>query len=559
MQEYLKLKPSGCKDCYKCIRSCPVKAISFADNQAQIIEDECILCGQCYVVCPQNAKQVRNDVKAVREAVRMGKHVIASVAPSFVAGTGFDTIEDMAEALKALGFESVEETAVGAQFVSREYERIIKSTENLNGRVMISSCCPAINSLIEKYYPDLLDNLARVMTPMQVHCKAIKERVSDAFTVFIGPCVAKKKEADESNYVDACLTFDELANWMGSENVHVLNKPRPHEDGKRARFYPTTGGIVRSMDIPEGLNVITLDGTEACMAALKEIRNGGFSNSFIEMSACTGSCVNGPIVREHSLRPLYGMVRVEGYAGGADYDAKSPADISARYMPAGLHRVMPGSAAIQEVLVAMGKTSPDKELNCGCCGYPTCRDKAAAVCMGKAEIGMCLPFLREKAESFSDKIISSTPNAIIVMNEDLIVQQVNIAAQKMFKLRSPDDIVKAPIVRLLDPTDYMMVVQSGHNIVNKCHYIPEYKIYVEETITYDAQYKILISIMRDVTEREQTREQEMELKRQTVEVTDKVIDKQMRVVQEIASLLGETTAETKLALTKLKDAMQDGK
>ena len=266
MQEYLKLKPSGCKDCYKCIRSCPVKAISFADNQAQIIEDECILCGQCYVVCPQNAKQVR-----------MGKHVIASVAPSFVAGTGFDTIEDMAEALKALGFESVEETAVGAQFVSREYERIIKSTENLNGRVMISSCCPAINSLIEKYYPDLLDNLARVMTPMQVHCKAIKERVSDAFTVFIGPCVAKKKEADESNYVDACLTFDELANWMGSENVHVLNKPRPHEDGKRARFYPTTGGIVRSMDIPEGLNVITLDGTETCMAALKEIRNGGLS------------------------------------------------------------------------------------------------------------------------------------------------------------------------------------------------------------------------------------------------------------------------------------------
>ena len=329
---------------------------------------------------------------------------------------------------------------------------------------------------------------------------------------------------------------------------------------RRARFYPTTGGIVRSMDIPKGLNVITLDGTETCMAALKEIRNGGFANSFIEMSACTGSCVNGPIVREHSLRPLYGMVRVEGYAGGADYDANKPADISARYMPAGLHRVMPGSAAIQEVLVAMGKTSPDKELNCGCCGYPTCRDKAAAVCMGKAEIGMCLPFLREKAESFSDKIISSTPNAIIVMNEDLIVQQVNIAAQKMFKLRSPDDIVKAPIVRLLDPTDYMMVVQSGHNIVNKCHYIPEYKIYVEETITYDAQYKILISIMRDVTEREQTREQEMELKRQTVEVTDKVIDKQMRVVQEIASLLGETTAETKLALTKLKEMrVQDGK
>lgn len=558
MQEYLKLKPSGCKDCYKCIRSCPVKAISFADNQAQIIEDECILCGECYVVCPQNAKQVRGDVKNVRDAVRGGKRVIASVAPSFVAGTGFATIEDMADTLRQMGFESVEETAIGAQFVSREYERMISAGDNLKGRVMITSCCPAINSLIQKYYPDLLDKLARVLTPMQAHCKAIKERDSDAYTVFIGPCIAKKKEADESNYVDACLTFDELNDWMNIEGIHAVNKPRTEENGKRSRFYPTTGGIVKSMDIPEGLDVITLDGTESCMAALDEIRAGTFDHAFIEMSACKGSCVNGPILREHAERPLAGVVKVASYAGKADFEAKAPQNISAQYAPAGLRRVMPGSAAIQEVLRAMGKTTPDKELNCGCCGYPTCRDKAAAVCMGKAEIGMCLPFLREKAESFSDKIISSTPNAIIVMNEDLIVQQVNMAAQKLFKLRSPDDIVKAPIVRLLDPSDYMMVVQTGHSVVNKCHYIPEYKIYVEETITYDKQYKILISIMRDVSEREQTREQELELKRQTVEVTDKVIDKQMRVVQEIASLLGETTAETKLALTKLKDAMQDG-
>ena len=559
MQEYLKLKPSGCKDCYKCIRSCPVKAISFADNQAQIIEDECILCGQCYVVCPQNAKQVRSDVARVREAARAGKRIIASVAPSFIAGTGFKSIEDMADTLRQLGFAGAEETAIGAQFVSREYERLIQAGDNLKGRVMITSCCPAINSLIQKYYPDLLDRLARVLTPMQAHCKAIKEREPDAFTVFIGPCIAKKKEADESNYVDACLTFDEINDWLDADSVHPVSKPREKSEGKLSRFYPTTGGIVRTMNIPADIDVVTLDGTESCMAALEEIRAGSFEHTFIEMSACKGSCVSGPILRDHSERPLNGVVKVTAYAGKGDFDAKAPASISTQYAPAGLRRVMPGSAAIQEVMLAMGKTSPDKELNCGCCGYPTCRDKAAAVCMGKAEIGMCLPFLREKAESFSDKIISSTPNAIIVMNEDLIVQQVNMAAQKLFKLRSPDDIVKAPIVRLLDPSDYMMVVQSGHSIVNKCHYIPEYKIYVEETITYDKQYKILISIMRDVTEREQTREQEQELKRQTVEVTDKVIDKQMRVVQEIASLLGETTAETKLALTKLKDAMQDGK
>ena len=536
MQEYLKLKPSGCKDCYKCIRSCPVKAISFADNQAQIIEDECILCGQCYVVCPQNAKQVCNDTQKVRDALRAGKRVVASVAPSFVTGTSFADIEDMTDTLRQLGFAEVEETAIGAQFVSREYERILSASNSTKGRVMISSCCPAINSLIQKYYPDLLDKLAHVLSPMQAHCKAIKEREPDAFTVFIGPCIAKKKEADESSMVDACLTFDELNDWMDAQSVRPVSKPRKHEDGKRSRFYPTTGGIIKSMDLSKTFDYIALDGTDSCMAALDEIRAGSFDNAFIEMSACKGSCISGPILREHAERPLTGVVKVTSYAGPADFDAKAPASMSEQFMPSGLRRVMPGSAAIQEVLIAMGKTSPDKELNCGCCGYPTCRDKAAAVCMGKAEIGMCLPFLREKAESFSDKIISSTPNAIIVMNEDLIVQQINAAAQRMFKLRSPDDIVKAPIVRLLDPTDYMLVVQTGNSIVNKCHYIPEYKLYVEETVTYDKQYKILISIMRDVTEREQNREQEQELKRQTVEVTDKVIDKQMRVVQEIASL-----------------------
>ena len=218
--------------------------------------------------------------------------------------------------------------------------------------------------------------------------------------------------------------------------------------------------------------------------------------------------------------------------------------------------MQPGREAIQAVLNQMGKTTPDKELNCGCCGYPTCRDKAIAVCQGKAVVEMCLPFLKEKAESFSDKIIGNTPNAIMVLNEDLIVEQINKAALNMFKLRSADDILHGPVVRMLDPTDYLNVVTTGRNIYNKCHYVAEYKIFVEETILYDKQYRILISIMRDVTDREEMRKSDLELRRQTAEITDKVIDKQMRVVQEIASLLGETTAETKIALTKLKDAIQ---
>ena len=553
-EHIIRLKQNNCKDCYKCIRNCPVKAISFANNRAEIIPDECILCGRCFVACPQNAKEIRSDLDKVRFAVREGRRVVASVAPSFIAALEVKDISDLERTLKALGFAAAQETAVGAEYVSRAYERMMTSGSH---KAIVSSCCPAINQLIEKYYPDLIEHLAHVLTPMQAHCKALKQQDPGCYTVFIGPCIAKKQEADEAPSVDACLTFDELASWMNGEGVPFYQGEEREDAGKRARFYPTPGGILKSMDRPEGFNWVAIDGVENCMAALDELRAGHLENVFVEMSACEGSCVGGPIIREHRQKRLSGVIRVVQYAGADDFGGEGPKDMSMPVKPSGLHRVQPGGEAIQAVLKKMGKTSPEKELNCGCCGYPTCRDKAVAVCQGKAEIEMCLPFLKEKAESFSDKIIANTPNAILVMDEDLMVQQINSAAMRLFKLRSPDDILHAPVVRMLDPSDYLNVVTSGKNVVNKRHYIAEYRLFVEETILFDKQYKILISIMRDVTQQENARAQEEAFRRQTVEVTSKVIDKQMRVVQEIASLLGETTAETKVALTKLKDAMKN--
>ena len=210
---------------------------------------------------------------------------------------------------------------------------------------------------------------------------------------------------------------------------------------------------------------------------------------------------------------------------------------------------------IRDMLWKMGKTSPEKELNCGSCGYPTCRDKAIAILEGKAKMEMCLPFLKEKAESFSDTIIHNTPAAIIVMNEDLVVQQINPAAVKMFKLKDASDILHEHVVRILNPGAYQSIVNAALSSQQRKHYLADYGLYVDETILYDRQYHIVITLLRDITEQEQMRIQGTELKQQTVEITDKVIEKQMRIVQEIASLLGETTAETKIALTKLKDAI----
>ena len=286
-----------------------------------------------------------------------------------------------------------------------------------------------------------------------------------------------------------------------------------------------------------------------------ELENSQFGNVFIEMSACEGSCVNGPCIREHTERRLKGALRVDTFAGDQRFDVAAPDTISHNYPFLGGKKVKFGSEAINDMLYKMGKTSPEKELNCGSCGYPTCRDKAIAILEGKAKIEMCLPFLKEKAESFSDSIINNTPNAIIVMDEDLVVQQINRAAVRMFKLKDANDILHEHIVRILNPGDYQNIITSALHTTTRMHYLADYQLYVDETILYDRQYHIVISLMRDVTEQETLRGQDAELRRQTVEITDKVIEKQMRVVQEIASLLGETTAETKIALTKLKDAM----
>ena len=193
MANCLTLKKSNCKNCYKCIRHCPVKSIRFSANQAHIIDTDCILCGQCFVVCPQDAKEIRSDIEKARLLLSLKVPVVASIAPSFIANYDGLGIESLRKALKKLGFYEVEETAIGATIVKNEYDRILKEGSS---DVLISSCCHSINLLIQKYFPKVLPYLANVMSPMQAHCTDIKKRYPGAKTIFIGPCVAKKDEGD---------------------------------------------------------------------------------------------------------------------------------------------------------------------------------------------------------------------------------------------------------------------------------------------------------------------------------------------------------------------------
>ena len=553
----LTLKKSNCKNCYKCIRHCPVKSIRFSGNQAHIIGNECILCGQCFVVCPQNAKEIVDDTEKVRVLLQSGAPVYVSLAPSFVANYDGVGIESMRDALKKLGFADAEETAIGATIVKREYERILSEEKR---DVLISSCCHSINLLIQKYFPNELPCLADVVSPMQAHCKDIRSRHPDAKTVFIGPCVAKKDEAEHyQGIVDAVLTFEELTAWLKSENIELEKKMDASEES-RARFFPTTGGILKTMAQNEpGYTYLAVDGVENCIAALRDIENGNIHHCFIEMSACVGSCVGGPVMEKYHRSPVKDYMAVAGYAGERDFPVAQPDLVQVKKNFEYIEKKLqpPTETEINSILRQMGKFKPSDELNCGSCGYDTCRDKAIAIYQGKAEISMCLPFLKEKAENFSDTIVKNTPHGIIVLNESLEVQQINSAAREIMNIRSASDIMGEQVVRILDPAVFVEVLSSGRGVYNQRTYLAEYKRYVEQTVVYDRDYHLLICIMRDVTDEENEREKKENISRQTVEIADRVVDKQMRIVQEIASLLGETAAETKIALSKLKESITD--
>lgn len=553
---FLTLKKSNCKNCYKCIRHCPVKSIRFSANQAHIIGNECILCGQCFVVCPQNAKEIASELEKVKVLIQSGDPVFVSLAPSFIANYDGIGINGMRSALKRLGFADAEETAIGATIVKTEYERMLAAETR---DVVISSCCHSVNLLVQKYFPDEIKNLADVLSPMQAHAKDIKRRHPNAKVVFVGPCVAKKDEAEYYNgIVDAVLTFEEVTEWLKAEKIELVADMDDYEKS-RARFFPTTGGILKTMARQADYTYLAIDGVENCIAALKDIESGKIHKCFIEMSACVGSCVGGPVMEKYRRSPVKDYAAVARYAGKKDFDVEMPDDESVKkeFTAIELRNGAPSEEEITAILKKMGKTRPEDELNCGSCGYNTCREKAAAIYHGKAEISMCLPYLKDKAESFSDCIVNNTPNGLIVVNDNLEVQQINPTARKIMNVRSSSDVLGETIDRILDPAPFRRVLNSKRSLRNERAYLADYKKYVEETIVYDTTYNMLVCIMRDITDEEAEREKKESISRQTVEVADKVVDKQMRIVQEIASLLGETAAETKIALTKLKESISD--
>ena len=554
MREILGLKKTNCKSCHKCIRNCAVKSIRFTAGQAHIVEDECILCGRCFAVCPQDAKVIASDMEKVRIMLQTGT-VYASIAPSFAAsypGVGIDALED---ALKKLGFAGAEETAVGATIVKKEYERILDEEKP---NILVSSCCSSINLMLRKYYPEALFTLAPVITPMQAHCRDIKRRHPEAKTVFIGPCISKKAEAAEEDAVDAVLMFDEFNRWLREEGIE-LSRREDIRKGGRARVFPTAGGIIETMDKNPEYTYVAVDGVKKCMDVLDEIKEGRLHNCFIEMSACEGSCADGPILDKMKNTPAQNYLQVVRYAEKEDFAVEKYAkeEIAAVYEPSELEAEQPSEAEIKAMLLKMNKLSKEDELNCGSCGYCTCREKAIAIIQGKAEISMCLPYMLSQMENLSDSVVANFPDAILVLNDELEIQKINPKAKKILRIRDESDVMGEHIGRLLDPEPFEMVMLKKKDLMYEQLYLAEYECYVEQTIIYNREGHQFICILCDITADMALKEKKLANQNQAFEIANDMAKKQLKIVQSIASLLGETTADTLIALEHLKETIAD--
>ncbi len=567
--EVINFSRANCKNCYKCIRACPVKAIRMKDDQAEIVDERCITCGTCLTICPQNAKTVKSDVQRVKHLLKNDNDMAVSLAPSFAGIFSFQHYSQIVSALKKLGFSAVYQTSVGARLIAKDY---LKHYNNRSKPNLITTACPAINYLIQKYYPELIECLVPVVSPMEAHGRYLKNIKGHKEVAFIGPCLAKKVEIhDEGNYgIDAALTFEELMAWWEEEGIDpILESVNEVENGfcDDANFYPIPGGSYKTIEPfiqDKWREFIEVSGKENCIMMLDEIKKGEFHRTWIEMNACEGGCINGPAVGSINRGPFKRIKCVKIFARNNSSCAEPmmveqtdiQLDFKKSYNPMPLEIKKPSEEEIKRILETTGKYRPEHELNCGVCGYNSCREKAEAVYNGMAEIHMCMPYMRNRAESLSNLIIESTPNAIIAVNMDMNVQVFNNGAEKMFKISSTD-IIHKPLSLLFDDDDFKYVSKTKQNIINKKVYLPMYELITQQDIYYEKEHSLIIGIITDITAQQQIQERSIKLRKETVETAQQVIEKQMRVAQEIASVLGETTAETKVLLNKIQRLLID--
>lgn len=560
--DYLNFEQANCQNCYKCIRTCPVKAIEMVDKQAKIIAQLCVGCGECFRICPQNAKSVKTDIDEVKALLESNHEVVVSLAPSFPSFDKLSNPLQFIAALKALGFTRIEETSIGAVNVSKDYEKEFRTDK----QHIITSSCPSVNFLITKYYPKYVKYLSPTISPMMAHNKLIKEKDLTVKTVFIGPCISKKEETkvctSRTSCIDYVITFDDIRVWLDEEGIDIHTLSPIDFDLKspnHTHWYPLSGGVAKATLKEETKRrVIKVDGLQNCREML-ECLDDLEGNTWIEMNACHEGCINGfgnhmsPLNIQQKIEEVTKYVMAE-----KDDDTSAFEDIDIHFDYTVFPKIKVNKYSEDEIkstLLRLGKSTKEDELNCGGCGYNSCRDKAKAILDGKASVEMCLPHMRMISENMNNVIIENTPNAIIVTDEDYHIIEFNQKSVETF-MYSKQQAMHMPIDTIIGDNVFESLTKDDDIKTMKKHFSKSNRVF-NIMVRYVASQNVYLGVFNDVTLVERNKAKQHKTRVDVLEMAQDVIDKQMIVAHEIASLLGETTAETKVTLSNLKDLFDD--
>ncbi len=573
-EKVLEVHDASCKDCHRCLRECSVKAIAFENDQAKIIDEKCIYCGKCVNVCPQNAKVPKNDLELFKSYLNSNNKVAVSLAPSFAAAYNLDSPYRIVGALKEIGVDIVAETTQAAEYIAEEYSNLV--ADNFN--TLVSTCCPAVVNLVEKHYPELTSYLSPIVSPMTLHAEILKKKYGEnTKVVFIGPCVAKIDEAlrHKGPYqIDGVLTFDYLNDYFDEKELSLYESEKKDFDEKcvsEASSYPLEKGAVKAAAIEEGLKddeIISTSGVDNCLEVLEELKRGSINGRFIELLACEGGCINGPAIDKEISKARRKQI-IQKYTAQKMKDSAEKENnesiefsienlsLTRNYSNRRFEFAQPTEKEIEEILHSIGKYTEDDESNCGGCGYDSCREKAIAVYQGLAKRKMCIPYMKSKAESLSDIIVESSHNAIIVVDNEMIIQEFNPIANEIFnnECRSP---IGQPLSRYIDTELFQKVWNKKESIKHHKVTYEKYNIVTDQTIFTLEEYDVIVGIFADKTKQEKQKKEMKKMKEMAADKAADVVHKQMEIVQEIAGLLGETTVETKTALYELTELIQEG-
>jgi iron only hydrogenase large subunit-like protein len=541
-----------CQDCHKCIRECPVKAIRVQDGYARIVPEMCILCGNCILACPSNAKHVRDDLPAAKALLGSGRRVVASLAPSFVAQFPEVRPKQLVHAMKQLGFHAVSETALGAQQVSTNLAALMHTHP---GKVWISSACPVVVDFVSKYHPECQQQVTALLSPLLTHCKMLRAHFgNDIGIVFIGPCIAKKKEAEaHPELLDVVLTFEDLSHWLAEEEIQpgkideIASDQFDPETAREGALYPVEGGVLpglgRSID---SSHVLSFSGISNVEQALKGIAEWKPDNSiFLELTACAGSCINGPkATRNLSIaRRRYDVAQYAKPAPGPPRTIEVAID--QQYTAAPIPRSQYSEMQMREALRTVGKYAPEDELNCGGCGYDSCRDFARALIARNAERMMCATYTRKLAQKKANALLEKMPSAVVIVDDQLKIIECNLHFVRLFSedINHPKELEGYALDAVI-PFSHLFsrVLDLDEDIVG--HDIRYQRSTLNASIFSIEPNSVLCGIFQDIT-------QPAFQKEQIIARAREVIQKNLKTVQQIAYLLGENAADSEITLNSI--------